>query len=225
MFRRCLLASVVLILCAGCDREEAASSSTPQEILPPEATAAVEATQPAVPDAVTPAEPSAAPAQQTGETETPTGFQGVRNGWFESEPFNIRFQWPASWQVTSGPTDDSITIQGPDGLQMIVAGTQSFQLVDTNLEQINDRLSFENVNIIPDRTETRPINGMPGYRVEGDALLRGENVPIYFVSQAISIPGAPVVATIFIPGESYFLHSDEMKAVLDSIEALNLRPE
>ena len=225
MARIWLFTALILVLVVACSREgtqdtEPASEQTPAAAGAEESPQGTQVEQ---------ANEATSEAVETVEATEGTGadtmFQGVRNGYFESERFNIRFQWPATWNITSTPADDSITIEGPDGLQMIVANTQSFQLVDANFEELNDRVSFDNVNIIPDRTETRPINGMPGYRVEGDALLRGEDVPIYFISQAVTIPGEPVVATTYIPGENYFMHSDEMKAVLDSIEALNLRPE
>jgi hypothetical protein len=165
-------------------------------------------------------------AQAEAPSPQPTGdgFEGVRNGRFESTRFNLRFTLPGDWRLSSGQAADSLTFEGPDGLQMIVANSQSIQLVDGNFSQLNDRVSFESVNVLPDRTQSGPVNGMAGYRVEGDALLRGENQPIYFVSQAVNVPGQPVMVTIFIPGDNYFEHSETMQAVLDSIEALNLRP-
>jgi hypothetical protein len=161
----------------------------------------------------------------SGSGQDQEAYEGIRGGYFESTRFNIRFQWPADWRLISTITDDSVSIEGPDGLQMVVANSQSFQLVNTSFENLNDRVSFDQVNLVPERAESRPINGLPGYRVEGDALLRGQNVPVYFISQALSLPGEPVVATVFIPGEFYFQHSDVMKAVLDSFEALNIRPQ
>jgi hypothetical protein len=156
---------------------------------------------------------------------TDLGREGVFNGYFESERFNVRFAVPVGWEVVSQPWDDSVLLAGPDGIQMVVANSFSVQLVDANFQQLNDRVSFDNVNLLPDRMEARPINGMATYRVEGDALLRGDNVSIYFISQVISLPGSIVMATLFIPGDNFYLHSDEMRAVLDSVEALDLRPE
>ena len=167
--------------------------------------------------------------QATGPEADPTAdsarFEGVRDGKFVSERFNVQFTMPQGWRhVADGQSADSATIEGPDGLQLIVANTQSIQLADTNFASLNDRVSFEQVNVVPDRSEARPINGNQGYRVEGDALLRGDEVPIYFISQAVSIPGEPVMLTIYIPGDFYDLHSDIMKAVLDSVEAVNIHP-
>ncbi|MCA9564169.1 MAG: hypothetical protein KC561_11805 [Myxococcales bacterium] len=150
-------------------------------------------------------------------------FEGVRNGYFESTRFNIRFPMPAAWSLGEG-TEDSALLTGPDGLEVIVANSESVQLADTNFANLNDRVSFDQVNIVPANTSTQPINGMPGYRVEGDALLRGDGVPIYFISQALNPPGEPVMVTTYIPGDYYDLHSDTMKGVLDQIEALDLRP-
>lgn len=213
-----LIAAILLVLAAGCSKgeetvnenaegEESASESEGEgEEEGTEAT-----TEEAEPEPEAPAEEA---------------FEGVRDGKFVSERFNLQFNMPPQWHyVATAQGGDSVTLTGPDGLEMVMANTQSVQLADTNFASLNDRVSFEQVNIVPDRTDASPVNGFPGYRVEGDALLRGDEVPIYFISQAINLPGEPVMATIYIPGDSYDLHSDVMKSVLDSIEALNIRPE
>jgi hypothetical protein len=173
------------------------------------------------------AETSAPSGQAQPETTGPEQaqeepFEGVRDGMYVSDRFNVQFVLPEGW--TPVPADDSIQIAGPDSIQMIVANSQSIQLVDTNFNQLNDRVSFDRVNVLPDRSDATPLNGLPGYRVEGDALLRGDDVAIYFISQALNVPGEPIMATIFIPGDYYFEHSEEMKAVLDSLEAVDLTP-
>ena len=217
MHRLLPLIAIVFLVFGACDKgaEGETEGSEPAENQPAAETEEGAEAEPATQEAAEPeAEPSAEP------------FEGVRNGRFESDRFNIRFTLPQGWQfVLERQTEDSVTLDGPDGLQMVVANTQSIQLADTNFSQLNDRVSFDQVNIVPDRTDVRPINGFPGYRVEGDALLRGDEVPIYFISQALNLPGNPVMITIYIPGDYYDLHSDIMKAVLDSIEALNIRPE
>jgi len=176
-------------------------------------------------------ESEAAEGEAEGEAEaeampTPSEpFEGVRGENFESERFNVRFTMPTGWSFDPAlGTDDSVTITGPDNLQLVIANSQSVTLADTNFSNLNDRVSFEQVNIVPDRTQAAPVNGMPAYRVEGDALLRGDGVPIYFISQAVSVPGDPVMITIYIPGDYYDLHSDTMKAVLDSVEPVAVRP-
>jgi hypothetical protein len=203
---------VASLLFAACDKggeQEAQVTEGEQAEEATESTEAEEATEPT----------------EEAEEEAAEPFEGIRNGYFESERLNVRFRIPGDWQRTSTGGDDSLTFEGPAGIQMVVANSQSIQLIDANFAQLNDRVSFDSVNVLPDRTEAAPLNGLPGYRVEGDALLRGENLPIYFISQAVSVPGEPIMATIFIPGDNYFENSDTMKAVLDSIEALDLRPE
>jgi hypothetical protein len=218
MRSRLLLALVVALWLGACksdgDQSEGASQAPPTPTAQGEASAAGQ-------------EGGAPEATRAGQPEPQTAqalYEGRRNGRFESERFNLRFTLPGDWQLASGQSSDSLTFEGPGGIQMVVANSQSIQLVDGNFSQLNDRVSFESVNVLPDRTQSGPVNGMPAYRVEGDALLRGENQPIYFISQAVNVPGQPVMVTIFIPGDNYFEHSDTMHAVLDSIEALDLRP-
>ena len=210
--------TVAFLLFAACDK------GAEQEVQVPEGEEAEQTAETTEPEGET---EEATPSTETDEgTEEPAApFEGLRNGFFESERLNVRFRIPGDWQRTSADGDDSLTFEGPAGIQMVVANSQSIQLIDANFAQLNDRLSFDNVNVLPDRTEAAPLNGLPGYRVEGDALLRGEDLPIYFISQAVSVPGEPIMATIFIPGDNYFENSDTMQAVLDSIEALDLRPE
>lgn len=229
---------ILALLLAACDKgeeagasaeeaEEAAQAEQTEPAAEPEGEATPEAEVPeATPPVVPPTTPpTTPPTADDGSAATPSNFEGLRDGYFVSERFNVRFRLPGDWQQTHGAGEDSMTFEGPAGIQMIVANSQSIQLIDTNFAELNDRVSFDNVNVLPDRTEAAPINGLPGYRVEGDALLRGEDLPIYFISQAVSLPGEPIMATIFIPGDNYFEHSDTMQAVLDSIEALDLRPE
>ena len=90
---------------------------------------------------------------------------------------------------------------------------------------MNDRIAFDQVSMNPDASEGRLFNGLQGYRVEGDARLRGEDLPIYFVSQAVNVPGGdPVMITIFVNGDAFDLHADTIKSILDSVEAVQLRP-
>lgn len=218
MYRTYSLIAVLLLAFAACSKGSDQPEPPPQEGESTEQTeSSTEATE----------QSEQTTEEQTEQVETPPAdeaFEGVRDGYFESTRFNIRFVMPQGWE--SVPTsDDSVTLAGADGLQAVVANTQSVQLANTSFDTVNDRVSFDQVNIVPDRTITRPINGLPGYRVEGDALLRNENVPIYFISQAVSVPGDPVMMTIYVPGDYYDLHSDTMKAVLDSIEALEIRPQ
>jgi len=171
------------------------------------------------------------PTEQGDENTTPTPepveeFEGRRGEYFESTRFNVRFQLPANWELVSSSEDDSLQFDGPHDLQMVVANSESIQLVETNFAELNDRVSLESVNLLPDTMAQDFFNGMAGYRIEGDAVLRGEGLPLYFISQAVTPPGgSPIMATIFLPGDWFDVHSDEMRAVLDSIEAMNLRPE
>ncbi len=210
-----LIAALLLVVAAGCSKgEETTNENAEGEESASESEGEGEE------------ESNEANTEESEPEPTEEAFEGVRDGKFVSERFNLQFNMPPQWQyAASAQGSDSVTLTGPDGLEMVMANTQSVQLADTNFASLNDRVSFEQVNIVPDRTDASPVNGFPGYRVEGDALLRGDEVPIYFISQAINLPGEPVMATIYIPGDSYDLHSDVMKSVLDSIEALNIRPE
>jgi hypothetical protein len=164
------------------------------------------------------------PAGETTTAQAGNSGDAVAGGTLTSARFNIRMQVPGSWNLLSTEQDDSVMVEGGDGLMLIIASSQSTQLVEANFAAVNDRVSFDSVNLEPDRSETRPINGIPGYRVFGDARLRGEDVPLYFISQALQMSN-PVVVTVYIDAESYFEHSDAMIGMLDSIEAIDLRQE
>lgn len=162
----------------------------------------------------------------------------LANGVYTSPRFNVRFNLPEGWtkveqaagDAAAGPaglgtSDDSITFVGPaeSGLRLVVANTDSIQLVDASFNNLTESIGFENVRIHPDRTQTRTFNGVPGYRTEADALLRGDAVPVYLIAQALELPGKPTMFTLFVPGDLYHIHSATMFAVLDSIQAINLR--
>ena len=158
------------------------------------------------------------------------------NGVYTSPQFNVRFTLPEGWtkaeEGDSGPagigtSDDSITFVGPGdaGLRLVVANSDSIQLVDSSFGNITETIGFENVRIVPDASQTRTFNGIPGYRTEADAHLRGDPLPQYIIAQALDLPDKPTMLTVFVVGDQYDIHSAEMFAILDSVEALNLRPE
>lgn len=184
-----------------------------------------------------------AEAEEETDDETEDGSEeaAAEDTWednvFTSPSFNIRFRLDSTrWSQVeadsgdSGPaglgtSDDSITFVGPadTGMRLVIGNSESIQLAETSFDNLTESIGFENVRIHPDASQQRTFNGVPGYRTEADALLRGDQVPVYLIAQALELPGQPTMATIFIPGDRYFEHSDEMKSILDSIEALNLR--
>jgi hypothetical protein len=172
------------------------------------------------------------PGTEDGEVAADT----FENGVYTAPRFNVRFNLPEGWERAGvgdtgpagiGTSNDSISFIGPGdaGLRLIVANSESIQLVDSSFGNITETIGFENVRIVPDASQTRTFNGIPGYRTEADAHLRGEPLPQYIIAQALDLPNRPTMLTVFVVGDQYDLHSDEMKAILDSVEALNLRPE
>jgi hypothetical protein len=207
---------------------------------PAEATgAAAEATG----AAGTAAEATGAPAEATGaapagsDAVAPGEPDSVAGGTFSSPRFNIRFSIGDRWTAVAagdgggpaglGTSDDSVTLvhtQEPS-LRLVIGNSDSIQLVDASFANLTEDIGFENVRIVPDRSQQRAFNGIPGYRTEADAHLRGDPEPVYLIAQALDLPGKPTMVTMFITASKYYEFSDEMKALLDSVEALNLRPE
>jgi hypothetical protein len=212
---------------AACSPSEPAPSEEPTpEAAEAEAEAPAEeaaAAEEAAPEAAAPAAEADAPAADT--------FEG---GVLTSPRFNIQLRVPESWTMAAnagpaglGTSEDSLTLTGPgeDGLRLVIANSESIQLVDASFANLTETVGFENVRIHPDRSQTRTFNGVAGYRTEADALLRGDRVPVYIVAQALELPGKPTMATLFVNGDKYDIHAETMFAVLDSIEPLNLRGE
>lgn len=219
IFKASLLVLIVSGLLVACGKSEPAA----EEAAAPEPAAAEQA------------EPAAEEAEEAAEAPEAPAEDSFQDGVFSSPRFNVRFALPEGWEQTRSleprgdaevdAGQDSIAFDGPEGtgIQMIVANTESIQLADTSFASLDDRVGFDHVNVVPERSEGRTFNGLRGYRTEGDARLRGENMPVYFIAQGVEVPGGPVMFTIFVPGDNYFENSDAMKSVLDSIEALDLR--
>lgn len=217
-------------LAAACSPGEPASPSS-EGTTPAAASAEAPAAEAQGTGAAAAEAPAAEPpaAQAGGEVAADT----FENGVFSSARFNVRFELPEGWRIDQGSegpaglgtSQDSVTFVGPAGsdLRMVVANSDSLQLADSSFENLTETLSFENVRIHPDRSQQRTFNGVPGYRTEADAHLRGDAVPVYLIAQALELPGKPTMATLFVPADKYYLHSDAMFAILDSIQALNLR--
>ena len=220
------------LLVGACSPSEPAATdgSAAEAASPAEESAAPAAEAEAAAPAAGAAAEAAAPAGEAGEPAADR-FEG---GVLTSPRFNIQLRVPESWTmaVNEGPaglgtSDDSLTLVGPgeDGLRLVIANSESIQLVDASFANLTETVGFENVRIHPDRSQTRMFNGVAGYRTEADALLRGDRVPVYIVAQALELPGKPTMATLFVNGDKYDIHAETMFAVLDSIEPLNLRGE
>lgn len=227
--RFALLVSCLLI--GGCNAPTEPTDGTPET--PGEAVEAMQtATEEAVGATDEPAAeaPESQPSAEEGEVAEDTFEAGV----YTSPQFNVRFTLPEGWTRADvgdegpsglGTSDDSITFVGPDetGLRLVVANSESIQLVDSSFDNVTETIGFDQVRIVPDASQARTFNGIPGYRTEADAHLRGEPVPQYIVAQALELPGQPTMFTVFVPGDQYDLHKDDMFSILDSIEVLNAR--
>lgn len=227
------------LLVAACDpaaskaeAPAAPEAEAPTEAAPDEAAPAEQPAAEAAPAAEAPTEPApAAEAAEPAEVAPDTFVDGV----YTSPRFNVRFTLPAGWSRASGgdtgpaglgTSDDSITFVGPEaGLRLVVANSDSVQLVDASFANLTETIGFDNVRIVPDASQARTFNGIPGYRTEADALLRGDPVPQYIIAQALELPGQPTMFTVFVNGDAYDLHSDAMKAILDSIEVIDARAQ
>ena len=214
-----------LVAAAGCDSGEtpAAGGEAPGSGAATEGTEAAAEGEAAGEAAAEGNEAEAAgqaPAEQAGAANTGGQAAGEvapdswENGVYSSPRFNVRFNLPADWKAAdegdSGPaglgtSDDSITFLGPEGtgLRMVVANSDSIQLVDSSFSNLTETIGFENVRIVPDRSAARTFNGVPGYRTEADALLRGEPVPQYLIAQALELPGSPTMFTLFVVPVAY----------------------
>ncbi len=183
------------------------------------------------------AAPAAEPAAENAPAAEAPAEDTLEGGVLTSARFNVRLQMGDNWQVVEsddqggpaglGTSEDSLTLVHTEeqGLRVVLGNSESIQLVDTSFANLTEDIGFDNVRIVPDASQQRTFNGIPGYRTEADALLRGDAVPVYLIAQALDLPSRPTMITMFIPGDRYYLFSDQMKAILDSVEALNLRPE
>jgi len=220
---------IALFLCfaatLGCSPTgDGDAASEPEEGSPAQADEA-----PAAPEPEAPSDEAAPPEEAEASADS------WENGVYSSARFNVRFNLPDGWQAADGAdagpaglgtSNDSITFVGPEGtgLRLVVANSDSIQLVDSSFSNLTETIGFDNVRIVPDATQARTFNGVPGYRTEADALLRGDPIPQYLMAQALELPGQPTMFTLFVPGDQYDLHSATMTAILDSIEVLNIRP-
>lgn len=171
------------------------------------------------PEPVETAQEAVEAEEETVETPEEVDPSELADTWIEgiysSQRYNVRFSLPENWRPigeneNAGPlglgnSDDSLTLLGPPGtnIRMVVANSGSIQLADTSFNNLDSRVGFDNVNIVPDRSRGGSFNGVPGYRTEGDALLRGEGMPIAFMAQALDLPGTPTMLTIFLPLDMY----------------------
>lgn len=141
---------------------------------------------------------------------------------------------------------DSLTFIGPpsSGLYMVIANADSVSLAATNFENLDSTVGFTNVRFDTEASALRQLHGVPAYFIEGDALETGGEVPVAFMAMALDVPGAPVHVTLFIPFDLYAqcyddgtrgeapvgagcgaegYNSDVMRAVLDSIEVVDMQ--
>jgi hypothetical protein len=142
---------------------------------------------------------------------------------------------------------DSLTFVGPpdSGIYMVVANSNSAQLGTATFEGLDERVSFTAVRFDAENAAARTVGGVPAYFGEGDAQVQGEAVAVAFMALGIATVGTPTSVTLFVPFDVYATcyeqttaadgsgaqqacgplgyKSDVMRAVLDSIEIVDIR--
>jgi hypothetical protein len=134
----------------------------------------------------------------------------------ESELYNVKFTVPKAWKVSKGPT--GITVTSEDGgIQMLVAGSKSQDVLEAVLRDLKDNVTFKDVNI--EKQGTTAINGLIGLRGEGAAkLVEGEKESaIKFVAFLSKVDQKSVTALVFTSPERYTKDLELIEGVLGTL--------
>ncbi len=220
-FFLCMSLVACLGLGAGCDKKTEAPVSAPEADKPAEPAVdaakadAAKAADAAKDDAAKDGEVKDAP-EEPAAPSTPDGQGGQL---VQSELYKVKFTVPADWKVSKGPTGVSVN-SADDGVQMLVAGSQSQDVLEAVLRDLKTSVSFKDLKI--EKQGATVVNGLAGIRGEGDAtLVDGEKEsPIHFVAFLAKVDELSVSMVIFSSQERYTKDLEIIEGVLNTLDKL-----
>ena len=139
-----------------------------------------------------------------------------------SELYKVQFTVPEGWTVEKSPT--SISATSPDKkVVMIIAGSESQDLVEAALNDLKKNLKFKDLKI--EKQGTTTINGLLGLRGEGDAVVvyeeeENREQDVHFVGFSSKVDSKAITALLFTDKETYEKHMAMIEGVLSTLDKM-----
>lgn len=134
--------------------------------------------------------------------------------WLESELYDVKVRVPENWDI--GESAEVVSANDPEGsTTALIAGSESDQTLQAAINDLKDDLEFTDVKL--DSSEPTTLNGFPGHRGSGSAVLVKEDdidTEIQFIGYALRV-GSDKNATLMI-----FSEATMYEAMRDTIDGI-----
>lgn len=188
-----------------------ACESKPAEEAPAEASDQAPATEEAAEEA-TEATGESAQDNENAEEGEETVEELAQGQWVQSDLYAVRFRVPGDWNVRR--TAEAVSATAPDGTTtVLLAGSESDSTIQAAINDLKTEVEFKDINF--DNSGLTTINGMPGTRGTGSAVLVEEDGDreIQFLGYAVRVGTNNVTLMVFSDAAMY----EAQKDVIDGI--------
>lgn len=188
-----------------------ACESKPAEEAPVEASDQAPATEEAAEEA-TEATGESAEDDENAEEGEETVEELAQGQWVQSDLYAVRFRVPGDWNVRR--TAEAVSATAPDGTTtVLLAGSESDSTIQAAINDLKTEVEFKDINF--DNSGLTTINGMPGTRGTGSAVLVEEDGDreIQFLGYAVRVGTNNVTLMVFSDAAMY----EAQKDVIDGI--------
>ncbi|TXD34107.1 hypothetical protein FRC96_14485 [Lujinxingia vulgaris] len=188
-----------------------ACESKPAEEAPVEASDQAPATEEAAEEA-TEATGESAEDDENAEVGEETVEELAQGQWVQSDLYAVRFRVPGDWNVRR--TAEAVSATAPDGTTtVLLAGSESDSTIQAAINDLKTEVEFKDINF--DNSGLTTINGMPGTRGTGSAVLVEEDGDreIQFLGYAVRVGTNNVTLMVFSDAAMY----EAQKDVIDGI--------
>ena len=134
------------------------------------------------------------------------------------EAYNVVFTVPEDWKVVRDVS--SATATSADGtITAMVVGTESNNMVQIALDNIKEKVQFEDVNLL--KSGATVVNGLPGYTAKGTATLvqkSGDKQEIQFLMNSVKVEQKAAALLVFAQAEMYEARKEEIDGMLKTLK-------
>lgn len=189
-----------------------ACESKPAEEAPVEASDQAPATEEAAEEATEATDDGAEATDNSADEGEATVEELAQGQWVQSDLYAVRFRVPGDWNVRR--TAEAVSATAPDGTTtVLLAGSESDSTIQAAINDLKTEVEFKDINF--DNSGLTTINGMPGTRGTGSAVLVEEDGDreIQFLGYAVRVGTNNVTLMVFSDAAMY----EAQKDVIDGI--------
>ena len=154
--------------------------------------------------------------EKSAKADKDESAQDAGGQWVESELYGLKFRIPEDWKVTQD--DEGVSATDPEGTTtVLLAGSESDQLVNSTLNELRSDVSFKEVKL--EKSGLTTINGIPGMKGTGTAVMEGEDMDeeIQYLAYSLKLDDKTATMMIFSEATMYEAKKELIKGIAQTI--------